>query len=111
MRAPGRGIATDCDPQGGGARGGVPPAFGLARPGRSGWFLETGGPALAGIVGQVTRSCALAAAARLEEALDDAVFQAVEADNGKPPAGGEHRLGRDQALAQLVQLAVHMDAD
>src|SRR4029453_15369077 len=51
------------------------------------------------------------AAALLEEALDDAVFEAVESDDGQPAARTEHSLGGAQPLLQLLELGVHMDAD
>ena len=50
-------------------------------------------------------------AALFQEALDDAVLEAVEGDDRQPAAGAKHALGGAQALLELVELGVQMDAD
>ncbi len=45
-----------------------------------------------------------------EEALDDAVLQRMEGDDGEPPARLQHALGGGEALRQLAQLVVHVDS-
>src|SRR5688572_609384 len=46
---------------------------------------------------------------RLNEALDDAVLQRVEADDGQPPAGGKYLGSSDQAGFQRLELVVDGD--
>jgi hypothetical protein len=46
-----------------------------------------------------------------QEALDDAVLEAVEADDGKPPPLAQQRFRGRQRSLQLVELGVHVDAD
>ncbi len=50
------------------------------------------------------------AAAAVEEALDDAVFERMERDDHQPSPGLQNTFRGVQRLHQLVQLAVHMDA-
>ena len=50
-------------------------------------------------------------AAGLEEALDDAVLQAVEGNHRQAAAGTKRPLGGPESLLQLVKLCVQMDSD
>src|SRR5690606_39197896 len=43
-------------------------------------------------------------------ALDDAVFERMEADDGQPPAFAQQTLGCEQPLDQLFELTVHRNA-
>ena len=47
----------------------------------------------------------------LEEAFHDAVFERVETDDGKAPLGSKQASGGVQGGAQLLELAVHLDAN
>ena len=46
-----------------------------------------------------------------QEALDDAVLEAVEADHREPSAFAQQHFGRAQAGLELVELGVDVDAD
>ena len=84
--------------------------FGSGRRNRLGDLLEAG---LGGIDqrGTVARARRRRAAAFAQEALDDAVFETVEGDDGEPAAGLQRALGRFEPLLQLVEFGVQMDAD
>ena len=57
----------------------------------------------------MARSRAHAAAARLQEALDDAILEAVEAHHREATGGGQQCLGSGQPFVELVELAVLPD--
>ena len=52
-----------------------------------------------------------AAAALAEEALHDAVLEAVKGDDGEAAAGLQRALGRLEVLLELVEFGVEMNAD
>src|SRR5207302_1077717 len=59
----------------------------------------------------VARTGRRSSAAFAEEALHDAVLEAVKGDHGQASAGAQRTLGRSQALFELIELGVQMDAD
>src|SRR5207302_8949549 len=59
----------------------------------------------------VARTGRRSSAAFAEEALNDAVLEAVEGDHGQASAGAQRTLGRSQALFELVELGIEVNAD
>ena len=58
----------------------------------------------------MARAAAGAARALGEEALDDAVFQRMEGDDGEPPLRFQHAFGGFKPAFEFAQLVVHSDA-
>jgi len=59
----------------------------------------------------VTRSGPQRPATAFEELLDDTIFEAVEADDGKASAGLQYALGGGEPAFELVELGIDVDAD
>ena len=59
----------------------------------------------------MARSPGCCAGGLAQEALDDAILEAVEADHRQPSARPEQPLGAAQRLLELVELAVDVDTD
>ena len=59
----------------------------------------------------MARAGGISPAPLAEEALHDPVLEAVECDDGEPPAGLQRPLGRGKAVLELVELGIEMDAD
>ena len=65
---------------------------------------------LGGGLGGVAAAAGGGAGAELEEALDDAVLERVEGDDGEPAARRERTLGGGEAAGELAELVVDRDA-
>src|SRR5215218_6949615 len=59
----------------------------------------------------MARSGRRGAAAFAQEALDDAILEAVEGYHRQPPAGAKAALGGAKAGLELVQFGIEVDAD